>query len=160
MLWLNGRGQGQLLRSVKVLLLCPHNSWVTRRAPSRETLTMAVSWNHDQRSFLILMSLYGERSRYLYSKMCCTGEWMRSLWTKVELDCCVSVVKSHDEAGTLKEGSELSERPWSVKCDKPVSWSKTNPAMWNQFNHTFVHLHCDTLWKNRSKMWKQLNNFT
>ncbi|XP_056901459.1 plectin-like isoform X20 [Takifugu flavidus] len=35
---------------------------------------MAVSWNHDQRSFLILMSLYGERSRYLYSKMCCTDE--------------------------------------------------------------------------------------
>lgn len=58
------------------------------------TLAMAVSWNHDQRSFLIQMSLCGERSRYLYSKMCCTGEW-RSLWTEAEFDCCFRIVKPH-----------------------------------------------------------------
>lgn len=45
---------------------------------------MAALWNLEQGSYLNVMSSYGERSRYLYSKMCCAGEW-RDLWTEVEL---------------------------------------------------------------------------
>ncbi len=36
---------------------------------------MAALWNFKRGNYLNEMSSYGERSRYLYSKMCCAGEW-------------------------------------------------------------------------------------
>lgn len=71
-------------------LKSPHTSWHSVSETQWDTggssfrLTMAALWNLEQGSYLNVMSLYGERSRYLYSKMCCAGEW-RDLWTEVEL---------------------------------------------------------------------------
>lgn len=55
---------------------------------------MAAASNLEWRSYLNQMSLYGERSRYLYSKMCCAGEW-RNLWDSLSVWSVFSVVKPH-----------------------------------------------------------------
>lgn len=71
-------------------LKSPHTSWHSVSKTQWATggssfrLTMAALRNLEQGSYLNVMSSYGERSRYLYSKMCCAGEW-RDLWTEVEL---------------------------------------------------------------------------
>lgn len=36
---------------------------------------MTTLWNLERENYLHEMSSYGERCRYLYTKMCCAGEW-------------------------------------------------------------------------------------
>lgn len=73
---LNGRGKvisHQLAQCV----------WNTEGHSMRVCLRiiMATLWNREGGNYLHEMSSYGERSRYLYSKMCCAGEW-RDLWAR------------------------------------------------------------------------------
>lgn len=90
----NDKGQGQLYtaltskKGVPVLFkVTSHHLaqdvWDTGGWGSPFRLIMDMLWTAERGSNLNVMSTYGERSRYLYSKMCCAGEW-RTLWTKVQ----------------------------------------------------------------------------
>lgn len=43
-------------------------------------ISMAGMWNFERGDYLHEMSSHGERTRYLYSKMCCAGEWWDSIY--------------------------------------------------------------------------------
>lgn len=90
----NDKGQDQLYtvlsskRGVLVLFKVSSQQlaqsvWDTGEWGSPFRLVMDMLWTLERGSNLNVMSSYGERSRYLYSKMCCAGEW-RTLWTKVQ----------------------------------------------------------------------------
>lgn len=76
-----------------------HTSWHSVSGTQRAIggsclrLIMASLWNVDRGNHRAMCS-YGESSRYLYSKMCCTGEW-RDLWLcGEELLCCIALLSA------------------------------------------------------------------
>lgn len=53
---------------------------------------MVALWECEREKYLKEMSSYEERIRYLYSKMCCAGEWRKLTcvdWGGEELVCSV-----------------------------------------------------------------------